>query len=278
MPSTAWAETSEQVVNPLSEELVTEYILDTNGEQQIPLDAQTSIPEEIDILNAFGYDDSTVTGATISEGDIVYHSQIDAGKYGLVEADISVNESLSGNVELSFTEGSIEDILLITSDGKYFHNGQEILLIHNSELALEGSAFYRMTNVPPGCGVASDYTVTGGSYYKYIYLNNLICRTSVSLMATLIAGILSAGASIYGQLAAGATGTIAGNVVAEAVVTDGDVVKIKCYRYYSKKTSAFMVNSSMGCQRENSYFLNEDNDLITNGYFKSYWLYLMTGA
>ena len=103
-------------------------------------------------------------------------------------------------------------------------------------------------------------------------LYNYICRMAVSTLATLIVGILT------GNLVIAVSAAFATNLIIEATLSDGYVIDIITYEWYSSKTHSFMVNSSQGCQKEYSYFYNSIGEKIVPESLKTYWLYLMTGA
>lgn len=68
--------------------------------------------------------------------------------------------------------------------------------------------------------------------------------------------------------------SVVGNIIASAVDSDGDVLKLQGTIYYHSVKKAFMVTSSQGCHREALKSYGKSGRLLNNGTIKNTYKYV----
>lgn len=181
---------------------------------------------------------------------------------------------MDGTISLSFTEDSQEATLVFTNDGKVYIDGDEIVITEGSKPSLEGSAIYRTSTVPFGCGSASKYIYYGGPRNWNIELNNYICKTLVTVCASVIAWGLG------GKLSVAVLMPTSTQIVNYASSSDGKALSATSLMYYNNDYKQFMVSSSQGCRKEYTDFYATGNykKKMNKTPLVSYYYFMMPGC
>lgn len=276
IPSAAFADSVAADSNELSVEGVQEMLAESDVSKRIIASESGDIQNDIEILNAFGYDTDTISAVDVTGGDVVYNIEttVTDGSDDVIEAELSIDESEYGDVTMNFTEDSQKATLEFTTDGKIFLDGDEIIITEATAPSLEGSAIYRTTTVPFGCGSASKYTYYGGIKNWNIKFNNFICKTLVSVCAAVIVTAMT------GNLKAAAALALSDNIIETASASDGMALSAKSKMYYHTDYDRFMISSSQGCRKELTDFYS------TGSYTRkmnetpliSFYYYMMPGC
>lgn len=276
IPSAAFADSVAADASELSVEGVQEMLAESDVSKRVIVSESGDIQNDIEILNAFGYDTDTISTADVTGGDVVYNIETTAtdGSADVVEAELSIDESEYGDVTMDFTEGSQKATLEFKSDGKIFLDGDEIIITEATAPSLEGSAIYRTTTVPFGCGSASKYTHYGGTRNWNIEFNNFICKTLVNVCASVIAWGIGGGLGVAIIL------PISNNIVNYASSTDGKALSAKSKMYYNIDYDRFMISSSQGCRKEYTDFYSTGNysRKMNSTPLVSYYYFMMPGC
>jgi len=192
----------------------------------------------------------------------------------VVEAELSIDESENGDVTMNFTENSQKATLEFTSDGKILLDGDEIVITEGKAPSLEGSAIYRTTTIPYGCGSASKYTHYGGPRNWNIKFNNFICVTLVTVCAAVIVTAMT------GNLKAAAALATSESIIGYASLTDGKALSAISKMYYHTDYDQFMISSSQGCRKELTDFYSTGNyaQKMNATPLISYYYFMMPGC
>lgn len=239
----------------LSTKHVQELLIESSISKTVIASESASIENEVEILNAFGYNTKSIKSADLENGEIIYNIEataVDSYDY-TVAAEISIEEDKNGDVSMNIAESNDESRLLFRSDRRIFLDGKEVFVTESTEAKVEGSAIYRMTNVPYGCGSASKYSYYGGIRNWNIELNDFICKTAVVVCASIIAWGVGGGLGVAALL------PITNQIVNYATSTDGKALSVRSKMYYNTDFDRFMISSCQGCRKEYTDFYSTGN-------------------
>ena len=112
-------------------------------------------------------------------------------------------------------------------------------------------------------GKASKYKYYAKRVTKRIKLAKRICKYTITGLAFVIG-------SLSGSLQVGAASAVAADILSDAVMGDGKVIKSVAKVYYHTKKKRFMVTSSIGCQKEATRYYGQSGRCLCT---KTLWLY-----
>jgi len=276
MPTIAFAETINEAPTELSTEGVKDLLLESDISKYEVASELGTITNEVEILNAFGYDTNTITGADVESGEVVYSIEANGtgGISDVIEAEVAITETVDGDVTMKFTEYAQQAALVFTNDGKIFLDGDEIVITEETAPSVEGSAIYRMSTVPYGCGSASKYTYYGGIKKWNIEFNNFICKTPIVVCASVIAWGVGGGLGVAILL------PTSNQIVNYATTTDGKALSARSKMYYNTDYDRFMISSSQGCRKELTDFYSTGHytHKMNSTPLQTYYYFMMPGC
>lgn len=223
--------------------------------------------EKIDIIEIENAE-NLMEGAGISicsrtvndKGEVVYRTDTSG-----VKSDITIKEANESALTYEVVEGSKKDLLSYDDEGNLTVNGGRVYLIEDTETQQEITM--DAVNYYSAAPVAGSYTYDSGKTASHnIALVNKIASYTV---AGLSAAINNAVAGLGGAMAG-----VLGQIVATAINSDGDVLKMKGAIYYHSVKKAFMVTSSQGCHREALKSYGKTGRLLGNGVIKNTYKYV----
>ena len=184
---------------------------------------------------------------------------------GDISNSIIINSANNELIKMEVFEGDKHNVIELDDANNLYVDGEKIEvteeeIVYIDEISANAQARYGSCPY----GKAADYTYYAKQTTKNVKLAKLIAKCTVATIAIAV-GVLVHGA------AAGITSGVASFIASEAVLSDGDVLKIKASVYYHKSKKKFMVTNSIGCQKEicSFYGKNPKHRL----YKKTLWLY-----
>ena len=184
---------------------------------------------------------------------------------GDISNSIIINSANNELIKMEVFEGDKHNVIELDDANNLYVDGEKIEvteeeIVDIDEISANAQARYGSCTY----GKAADYTYYAKQTTKNVKLAKLIAKCTVATIAIAV-GVLVHGA------AAGITSGVASFIASEAVLSDGDVLKIKASVYYHKSKKKFMVTNSIGCQKEicSFYGKNPKHRL----YKKTLWLY-----
>lgn len=184
---------------------------------------------------------------------------------GDISNSIIINSANNELIKMEVFEGDKHNVIELDDANNLYVDGEKIEvteeeIVNIDEISANAQARYGSCPY----GKAADYTYYAKQTTKNVKLAKLIAKCTVATIAIAV-GVLVPGA------AAGITSGVASFIASEAVLSDGDVLKIKASVYYHKSKKKFMVTNSIGCQKEicSFYGKNPKHRL----YKKTLWLY-----
>ena len=184
---------------------------------------------------------------------------------GDISNSIIINSANNELIKMEVFEGDKHNVIELDDANNLYVDGEKIEVTEEEIVDIDeisANAQARYGSCP--YGKAADYTYYAKQTTKNVKLAKLIAKCTVATIAIAV-GVLVPGA------AAGITSGVASFIASEAVLSDGDVLKIKASVYYHKSKKKFMVTNSIGCQKEicSFYGKNPKHRL----YKKTLWLY-----
>lgn len=184
---------------------------------------------------------------------------------GDISNSIIINSANNELIKMEVFEGDKHNVIELDDANNLYVDGEKVEvteeeIVNIDEISANAQARYGSCPY----GKAADYTYYAKQTTKNVKLAKLIAKCTVATIAIAV-GVLVPGA------AAGITSGVASFIASEAVLSDGDVLKIKASVYYHKSKKKFMVTNSIGCQKEicSFYGKNPKHRL----YKKTLWLY-----
>ena len=184
---------------------------------------------------------------------------------GDISNSIIIKSANNELIKMEVFEGDKHNVIELDDANNLYVDGEKIEVTEEEIVDIDeisANAQARYGSCP--YGKAADYTYYAKQTTKNVKLAKLIAKCTVATIAIAV-GVLVPGA------AAGITSGVASFIASEAVLSDGDVLKIKASVYYHKSKKKFMVTNSIGCQKEicSFYGKNPKHRL----YKKTLWLY-----
>ena len=184
---------------------------------------------------------------------------------GDISNSIIINSANNELIKMEVFEGDKHNVIELDDANNLYVDGEKIEVTEEEIVDIDeisANAQARYGSCP--YGKAADYTYYAKQTTKNVKLAKLIAKCTVATIAIAV-GVLVPGA------AAGITSGVASFIASEAVLSDGEVLKIKASVYYHKSKKKFMVTNSIGCQKEicSFYGKNPKHRL----YKKTLWLY-----
>lgn len=198
------------------------------------------------------------------KGEIVLNTCVE-NTNSIITIATATNSKLVYNV----AEGNKKDSVMIDDSGAVFLDGQEVKVvtieenIGISDTIDEVQANWQARYRSCPYGKASKYKYYAKRVTKKIKLAKNICKYT-------IVGLSAAIGSLIGTPAAGVASAVAANILADAVMGDGKVIKSIAKVYYHSKKKRFMVTSSIGCQKEATRYYGQSGRRLCS---KTLWLY-----
>lgn len=275
-PAITFAEETNITSQEISTEGIKDLLVESDTSKSQIASESKEIKNEVEILNAFGYDSNTITNANVECGEVIYRIEAKGAESinDVIEAEVAITETAYGDVTLNFTEDAQKAALVFTNDGKIFLDGDEIVITEDEDPSLDGSAIYRTSTVPYGCGSESKYTYYGGPRYWNIEFHDFICKTLVTVCAAVIVTAMT------GNIKASAAMATSSGIIGYASSSDGKALSAKSIMYYNIDYKQFMISSSQGCRKEYTDFYS------TGSYSRkmnktpliSYYYFMMPGC
>lgn len=218
--------------------------------------------ESIDNFKAMGFEINNIS--IDGDGNLALATHI-------ADTDSAITITMATDNQIAYTvvEGSKRDSVLIDDTGRVFLDGREVIVTTEEEMVEDPSApndvqadsQARYKSCP--YGKASSYTYYAKKVTKRIQLAKKICKYTIT-------GLSAAMGIFIGGPAAGVAATVASGILEDAITSDGDVIKSVAKVYYHAKKKKFMVESSIGCQKEATNYYGKSGRHL---YSKTLWLY-----
>lgn len=191
-------------------------------------------------------------------------------------AEVTVNHANDELVEFKILENGKKDLIAFNDKGEIFSEGEKVIIDEiiedTSKNEVVANSQQRVESCPYGS--ASKYTYNANkTVTKSSNLPKKIVQYTVTGLSAIIASALTMG------VGAGFVVAMATNLISDVAVNQMKTWKTVGKVYYHSSKKKFMVESSIGCQKEiTTGYGKKSNGSWKKEYSKNIWLYLHTNG
>ena len=191
-------------------------------------------------------------------------------------AEVTINHADDKLVEFKVLENGKEDLIAFNDKGEIFSEGEKIIIDEVIESTSKNEVMANSQQRVESCpyGSAAKYTYNAN---KTVTKSSKLPKKIVQYTITGLAGIISSALTL--GVGTGFAVTMATNLISDAAVNQMKTWKTVGKVYYHSGKKKFMVESSIGCQKEATTGYGKKSDgSWKKEYSKNIWLYLHTNG
>ena len=193
-------------------------------------------------------------------------------------SEIILEQATDQWIEFRVLEDGKEDLIAFNNKGEIYSEGEKVIVdeivenIENNESDVEANIQQRVETCPYGS--AANYTYNAN---KKVTKSSTLPKKIIDYTVTGLAAIIAAALTL--NVGASIAAAFAAKLIADTAVNQMKTWKSVGKVYYHKNKKKFMVEASIGCQKEATTFYGKKN----NGSWKpekekTIWLYLHTNG